>query len=196
MLFLNQYILNTLLVFSISLSGCAASTTFRVLDAETKQPIEGAVALAEWIGYRRMAIIAGPTSTHTAKIVEVVTDSEGIFQIPVVLGRLAAQTPQLKVYKAGYVGWDSSRIYLGCRANDIKRQRTKKREGFSMEDQDIYLEPWKDEYSFISHYSFLQTFAIFDDVGMKSQDSKYRKAIRYEVPFSSKERDMLYKERQ
>lgn len=195
MLPLNQYILNTLLVFSISLSGCAASTTFRVLDAETKKPIEGAVALVEWISGRRMAIIAGPTHAYTAKVVEAVTDSDGIFRIPVVVGKLAMQTPHLKVYKAGYVGWDSSRIYLGCRADDIKRQRTKKREGFSMEDQDVYLEPWKDEYSFISHDSFIHDHVNFEDVGMKSSDSKYRQAIKYEIPFWRLENKTLHENR-
>jgi hypothetical protein len=54
---LNKCVLNVLVAFTILLSGCATSTTFRVLDAETKKPIEGAVALAEWIGGRRMAII-------------------------------------------------------------------------------------------------------------------------------------------
>lgn len=191
MLPLNQYIFNTLLIFSISLSGCAASTTFRVLDAETKKPIEGAVALAEWIGGRRMAIIAGPTHAYTAKVVEVVTDSDGIFRIPVVVGKLAMQTPHLKVYKGGYVGWDSLWIYLGCYEEDRKLSREKRREGFSMKDQDIYLEMWKDEYSFISHGSFIQTFALFNDVGMKAQNSKYEKAIDYEIPFRRRERKAI-----
>ena len=112
-----------------------ASTTFRALDAETKKPIEGAVALAEWIGGRRMAIIAGPTSFYTAKLVEVVSDSEGRFTIPGGAGTLAFQVPHLKVYKAGYVGWDSRWIYLGYYEGNKMLSREKRREGFSMGDQ-------------------------------------------------------------
>jgi hypothetical protein len=192
---IKQSFLNVLILFALLLSGCAASTTFRVLDAETKEPIEGAVALAEWIGGSRMGIIAGPTFAHTAKVVEVVTDSEGKFMIPVVGGSLAMQTPHIKIYKPGYVGWDSRRIYLGYRGTDIKRTRAKKRVGFTMKDQDISLEPWTDEYSFISHSSFIDTNADFGDVGMRSNDSKYLKAIDYEIPFYVKEKNMLQKKR-
>lgn len=185
-------ILFMVLITSISLlNGCAASTTFRVLDAETKEPIEGAVALAKWIGGRRMGVIAGPTQAYTAKAVEAVSDSEGKFTIPGMTGRLAMQTPHLKVYKPGYVGWDSRRIYLGYRGNDIKRTRAKKRTGFTMKDQDIYLEPWKDEYSFISHSSFVAPPTGFEEGGVK--DSKYRKAIDYETPYYLMEWDLLKK---
>ena len=180
-----------LLTYFLLLSGCASSTTFRVLDAETKEPIEGAVALAEWIGGRRMAIIVGPTQAYTAKVVEAVSNSEGVFMIPGFVGKLAMQTPHLKVYKPGYVGWDSRHIYLGCYEKDRKVAREKRREGFSMKDQDIYLQPWKDQYSFISHDSFINDYVDFNDVGMKSSDSKYRKAIDYEIPFEIKERDSL-----
>lgn len=115
------------LLLSLFLCGCAASsTTFRILDAETKKPIEGAVALAEWIGGRRMAVIAEPTQAYTTEAVEAVSDSEGKFTIPGVAGSLAMQTPHLKVYKPGYAGWDSRRIYLGYRGNDIKRTHAKK----------------------------------------------------------------------
>ena len=185
----------TLIILTLSLSGCASATTFRVLDFETREPIEGAVALAEWIGGRRMGIIAGPTYAYTAKVVEAVTDSDGMFKIPAVGGSLAMQTPHIKVYKPGYVGWDSRRIYLGCYKENRKESRTKSREGFSMKDQDIYLEPWKDEYTFISHDDFINTFVNFDDVGLKAKDSKYQKAIRYEVPFYVEEKNLLYKKR-
>lgn len=182
-----------LLVVSSLISGCATPTTFRVLDAKTKQPIEGAVALAEWIGGRRMAIIAGPTQAYTAKAVEAISDSEGKFSIPGMTGRFAMQTPHLKVYKRGYVGWDSRRIYLGCYEVNRKEARTIERIDFTMKDQDILLEPWKDEYSFISHASFIAPPTGFEEGGIT--DSKYRKAISYEDPFYSKERDILNKKR-
>jgi hypothetical protein len=178
-----------LFVLSILISGCASSTTFRVLDAKTGEPIEGAVALAEWIGGRRMAVIVGPTQAYTAKAVEAVSDSEGKFIIPGMTGKLAMQTPHLKVYKPGYVGWDSRRIYLGCYEVNRMEARTIKRTGFTMKDQDILLEPWKDEYSFISHGSFIAPPVGFEEGGIT--DSKYRKAIRYEVPYKRIEKKIL-----
>ncbi|MCW5211031.1 hypothetical protein VU03_04845 [Desulfobulbus sp. N3] len=61
------------LVFSFLLSGCATYTTFRVLDAETKQPIKGAVALTEWTGSRG---VPGLSYTVTTKVAEDVSDTE------------------------------------------------------------------------------------------------------------------------
>jgi hypothetical protein len=49
------------------LSGCATPTTFRVLDARTKQPIEGAVALAEWTSTGGLS----HTSTAKGRVVEI-----------------------------------------------------------------------------------------------------------------------------
>ena len=186
-----QWMFFMLLILAASTSGCATSTTFRVLDAETKKPIQGAVALAEWITVKGFAL----TYTETVKIVEPVTDRNGIFTIPAVVGTKAMQTPHLKVYKPGYVGWDSKSIYLGCFEKDRKVYRAKERKGFSMRDQDIYLQPWKDEYSFISHGSFIVTNANFEDVGMKTNDSKYQKEIDYEIPFRVKERNALESKR-
>lgn len=192
MLPLNQCILNTLLFFSILLGGCASTTTFRVLDAETKEPIKGAVALAMWDSARGFP---GLSVRYTAKAVEAVTGSDGVFQITGPTGSLARVTPRFKVYKPGYVGWDSKLIYLGCRENDIKRARTKRREGFSMKkNQDIYLEPWKDEFTFISHDGFIDTYTnLRKEAGL--ENSKYEKAIDYERPFRIKEWNNFDKKR-
>ena len=177
------------LVFSFLLSGCATSTTFRVLDAETKQPIEGAVALAEWTS---SSGLPGLSHTDTVKVAEDVSDSEGKLTIPGTIGFNALQTPHIKVYKPGYVGWDSRRIYLGYREDDITWTRAKKRSNFVMKNQDIFLVPWDDEkHSYTSHYKFTFTTADFFEAGMRSDDSKYRKAIEYELPFYLKEDEML-----
>ncbi|MCI5120786.1 MAG: hypothetical protein D3908_06280 [Candidatus Electrothrix sp. AUS4] len=170
----------------VLLSGCATPTTsatFRVLDAETKQPIEGAVALAHWIGYKG---IPGFYHGYTAGVVEDVSDSEGKLTISRDSG---LGTPHLKVYKPGYVGWDSRFIYLGYYENDIQIPRLIKRQSFSMKDQDILLEPWKDgKYNYISHGSFIEDNVMFSDIGMSTQNSVYRKAIEHEIPFRRRER--------
>ena len=144
---------NSMLFFAMLVCGCSGSTTFRVVDAETKEPIEGAVALAMWT---TTSGLPGLTSRNTAKVVEEETGADGIVRIPVVVGRLALQKPWLKVYKPGYVGWDSLYIYLGCYEKDRKLSREKKRENFSWKNQDLYLEKWKEEYTHTSHMSFLR----------------------------------------
>ncbi|WP_028582028.1 carboxypeptidase-like regulatory domain-containing protein [Desulfogranum japonicum] len=184
-----SYSVNSLLkgLFFLSVficGGCATSTTFRVLDVETNKPIEGAVALAEWVGGENMGLV-GPTFAYTAKVVEVVTDSNGNFSIPGTLGRLALQTPHLKIYKAGYVGWDSRFVYLGYYAENWKLPRLQERKSFLMKDQAVYMQTWKDEYSFISHGRFIDSYADFSKVGI--DDSKYQKAIRHEIPFEIEE---------
>ncbi|MCI5123905.1 MAG: hypothetical protein D3925_05370 [Candidatus Electrothrix sp. AR5] len=189
MTLLKQYGFTILLTFVLPLNGCSGSTTFRVLDAETKQPIEGAVALAEWTS---TGGLPGFSHTSTDKVAEDVSDSEGKLTIPGAWGFLALQTPHIKIYKPGYVGWDSKRIYLGYRGNDIMRTRAKKRTDFVMKNQDIFLEPWDDEkHSYISHGSFLSISVGFSDVGMRRDDSKYFKAIDYEIPFRRRERNTI-----
>ncbi|MCW5203871.1 hypothetical protein VU12_13150, partial [Desulfobulbus sp. US4] len=128
---LKQYTMIPLFLIVVLLSGCAGSTTFRVLDAETKRPIEGAVALAHWTSTDGFP---GLTHTDTAKVAEDVSDSEGKLSIPGAWGFLALQRPHIKVYKPGYVGWDSRLIYLGCYKNDRIMARIEKRKDFSMTD--------------------------------------------------------------
>ncbi|RWX45166.1 hypothetical protein VT98_13391 [Candidatus Electrothrix communis] len=185
---LKQYVLIPLFLI-VLLSGCATSTTFRVLDAETKKPIEGAVALTEWTGSRG---VPGLSYTVTTKVAEDVSDSEGKLTIPGTTGFNALQRPHIKVYKPGYVGWNSSLIYLGCYKNDRTMQRIERRKDFSMKNQDIFLVPWdKEEHSYISHGSFIRTTADFLEAGTRSDDSKYRKAIEYELPFKRREKREL-----
>jgi len=184
-----------LLVLGLPLGGCSTATTFRVLDAETKKPVEGVVALATWGGSRRMAIIAGPTFGYTAKAVEEVSAKDGYLTIPGATGEQALNPPLLQIYKPGYVGWNSRRVYLGFDLNDLKYARTKKRENFVWKNQDIYLEPWKDDgtMNHFTHESFLSPPTGFREGGIK--DSKYYKAGRYEAPFREQEKNQWRKER-
>ncbi len=168
---------------------CRTPTTFRVLDAKTGKPIEGAVALAMWSATRGLP---GLSSTYTAKAVEAESDGRGKLTIPFLFGRAAIFKPLLKVYKPGYVGWDSKFIYKGSHEKNKTIPVYQERESFSMKDQDIYLEPWKDEYTYISHDSFIQIYTnLRKDAGISK--SLYEKAIRYEDSFSIKERDLNYK---
>jgi hypothetical protein len=171
---------------SLVLNGCTMPTTFRVLDAETKKPIEGAVALAMW---DRTRGLPGLTFTYVAKAVEAETDAAGYFRLPAVVGTLALQKPHIKVYKPGYVGWDSRFIYMGCYETNPMEPILKERD-FSMKSQDLFLEPWKEEYTFISHNKLIQIYGVdLSKAGIKH--SQYRKAIDYERPFYVREMETI-----
>jgi len=171
-----------LLLAAFCLNGCSTATTFRVLDAETGKPIEGAVALATWA--MGSGWPPGLSYGYTAKAVEVVSDKDGTFTIPGVTGKIAFNTPYLQVYKPGYVGWNSRRVYLGHYngyEGARKHARTKKRENFVWKDQDIYLEPWKDDgtMNHYTHWDFLSPPTGFEEGGIKK--SKYYKVRDYEL---------------
>ncbi|MFH7320185.1 carboxypeptidase-like regulatory domain-containing protein [Desulfurivibrio sp. D14AmB] len=174
----------SLLHSALLLNGCAGPTTIRVLDAETKEPIEGAVAIAMW--YRTKGL-PGLSSTYTAKVVEAESDADGFFRIPGVAGTLALQKPHLKVYKPGYVGWDSKLIYLGRSEKNPTIPVYERRETFAMKDQDLYLEPWREEYTHVSHELFLSIPG--DKIDLST--SKYLTKIHdYEAPRSQSERKL------
>lgn len=178
-----------LLIFFFSLSGCVESgITITVLDAETKEPVEGAVYIAFWnvrkgIGY---------TVTRTEKIVEGVTDKDGKFHIPYVTGRIALVEPKLKIYKPSYVGWDKDWIYQGHYRDDITTVKRVLRNDFKWKDQTVLLERFPQEYSHNSHLGFL-------DEGLPQEAYSAEKGayktfvniIESEVPAATEERRKL-----
>lgn len=102
----------------ISSIGCAhyysgGPWTGKVIDSETKQPIEGAVVAAEW--YETFAAIP-EKSDRFRGAKEVVTDSEGIFKIDKqsyfsILPESEIQGPFIIIFKAGYGFFPESHIY-------------------------------------------------------------------------------------
>ncbi|MFW2367062.1 MAG: hypothetical protein ACN4GW_11640 [Desulforhopalus sp.] len=157
--------------------------TFRVLDADTGKPIAGAVAIAMWFKTKGLP---GLSNTYIAKAVEAVSDKNGNLGFSFLFGHAAIFKPHVKVYKAGYVGWDSERIYLGSHKKEPIIPKTKERKQFAMKDQDIFLEPWKKEYTYISHHFHIDTppgiFKISEKI------SSYEEAIDYEAAFREEER--------
>jgi len=90
-----------ILLFTITLIfpiiSCSDSKTFRgkVIDAETKEPIEGAVVVAEWKTERTT-----PTATHTnlKDVKEVLTDKNGEWSISGPKGRTDELIPGLSLF--------------------------------------------------------------------------------------------------
>ncbi len=113
-----------LILLILSSSGCISilntraypDTTFKVVDAETNQPIEGAVLLVQWTK-------PGPFFTTAAtnyKVVEVQSDEKGVFAVPGAF-RMGLNAPRLVVYKRGYVAWRNDFTFPGYeRKTDFK----------------------------------------------------------------------------
>lgn len=94
-------------VYFICTAGCAYPIRYDgpyqggVIDAETKQPIEGVVVLGVW--YKEEPNVAGSSSTfYDAK--ETVTDKSGEFKIPGMGLKILSnvRTMNILIFKAGY----------------------------------------------------------------------------------------------
>ena len=81
----------------------------QVLDAETKQPLEGVVVLAYWYRYRfhLSQLVVGHQAPEFFDAVEAVTDAQGRWEIPKKSFPFFANIggPFFRYYKPGYAGW-------------------------------------------------------------------------------------------
>lgn len=96
----------TILCAILLLSGCYLPMSGRVIDAETKQPIEGAVVLVEWTKTKGF----GFTYTESYKVAETLSDKEGKFELPGCYSAFVNE-PDLTIYKKGYVAWNNKIIF-------------------------------------------------------------------------------------
>lgn len=179
------------IVLLLSPVSCALSPiSFTVLDADTKKPIEGAAAIAFW----DKTVGLGFTHTKTVRVVEEVTGEEGKFKISVPISP-GADEGRLKIYKPGYVGWDSEKIYWGHYETRVTSVRLTKRDNFKWQNQTIYLEKFKKEYSFLSHNRFLSRgLPLGPNLSQVGETGVYRNAIRWEVPFATEEHKQYLKD--
>lgn len=120
--------------------------TARVINAQTGQPIQGAVYLAAWWkeSYTEGSFFEG-TSTVMRKYVEGVSDQGGRIVVPGYWRRWPFQSaPTLTVYKPGYLLWNQERDFsnrkdrtdfdAGHRTVQLELDGTKD-EGFDQEDR-------------------------------------------------------------
>jgi hypothetical protein len=122
--------------------GCYATITGTVVDAETGEPIEGAVVLVEWTKTHGF----GLTYTESYKVIEAVTDKEGKVIVSGVFNP-TVNPPQVTVYKKGYVAWNNEFIFPNYRH----------REDFKYKDKiTIKIERFKEVYSYDNHVDFIR----------------------------------------
>jgi len=131
------------IIFAVMFSsGCYLPINGRVVDAETQQPIEGAVVLVEWTKKHGF----GDAWTESYKVVECVSDKEGKVKVEGCYSPFV-EPPDVTVYKKGYVAWSSRWIF------PAGRNRT----DFIWSDQFIKLEHFKEGYSHDAHTSFIDS---------------------------------------
>ncbi len=117
------------------------SIDVQVVDAETGEPIEGAVLLAQWT----ITTFLYESASSNYKVVEKVSDENGRMTVPGVF-KFGVNEPKIVVYKKGYVAWRQDYIFPDYR----ERSDFKWRDGYVFE-----LERFKPEYSHEDHVSFL-----------------------------------------
>jgi hypothetical protein len=89
--------------------GCAGIGTIRsqVVDAQTGQPVQGAVVLGVWT---KGAGLPGLSHTELVGVREAETDADGRFELEQVR-RWLLDEKSITVYKFGYVAWSNQFIF-------------------------------------------------------------------------------------
>jgi hypothetical protein len=135
----------------------------KVVDAETGEPIEGAVIMAEWTTTEGLP---GLTSTKSYKVVEVLTGRSGWTWISGAY-KPSAKLGSLAVYKKGYVAWSKDTIFPDYN----------KRADFHWccFYKVFKLEKFKSDYSYNDHTSFIRSAisAGFTDNKKRSINDAY-----------------------
>ena len=150
------------------LVGCYPKINCTVVDADTGEPIEGAVVLVEWTKTHGI----GLTWTESVKVFEGVTDKYGRITIPGTI-RPFVNSPDVTVYKKDYVGWSSQFVFP-----DFSR-----REDFNWKDGFIFqLSRFNCENDRNSHVRFLHL-----SIGVLNFDKKeiINDAIEWEERINS-----------
>jgi len=155
-------------------SGCSGSIGGTVVDADTGQPVEGAVVLAEWT--RTSGKWIGLRATDSYKVVETITDKAGKFSVRGVLNPLV-DPPHLTIYKKGYVAWNNEFIFPDY----------KKRRDFILQNGYIIkMEKFNEEYSYDKHEDFIMT-CIHSSLNIESK-KKFLDASKWEEELALQER--------
>ncbi len=139
----------------LSISGCYLPMSGRVIDSETKQPIEGAVVLVEWTKTHGI----GEHWTESYKVAEVVSDKDGKVRLPGCYSPFV-RPPDVTIYKKGYVAWNNYYIF----PNSVHRTDFEWGSGYIFR-----MEKFLDTYSYLNHRLFISGAA---HMGFASEKKK------------------------
>lgn len=183
---MNCRLMIIVLLTFLALTGCYLPMSGRVIDAETNEPIEGAVVVVEW------AIQHGFGLTyHTVyKIAETETDKKGRFSLPGAYNPFVDE-PELVIYKRGYVVW-SNRGFLTAKNDEngkIEMVGEKRTDYDVWEHGYVYkLGLFKEGYSHYMNYQLMNPTMMGLDV---SKTPHYLEAIRIEHQAAEPELEIL-----
>jgi hypothetical protein len=150
--------------------GCNEEITGIVVDAETGQPIEGAVVLVEWTKTTGIGLV----STDSYKVFEALTDSEGKVKIEGMTD-LFVNDPHVSVYRKGYVLWNNQYIFPGW----------KERTDFYWENNYVFkLEKFMPHYKYGDHVFFIHS----NTISQAGKKDLINNAYRWEEDESARER--------
>ena len=120
-----------MLALSLLTSACgtlfhsAQETRGQIVDADTGQPLEGVIVVAQWIPY-----YAGPGQKGSIHAYETVTDSQGRYLIPAwgpkalpAYGQITDADPLLSIFKSGYIPFVASNTVRSSNAAIYPEQR-------------------------------------------------------------------------
>jgi hypothetical protein len=102
--------LGSWLVLCQPLVSCAGNIQAVVVDAQTGQPIPGAVVLGVWT---KVTGLPGLTHTELVDVREVETDAAGRFTLerPPEAAKASTADESVTVYKFGYVAWNNLYVF-------------------------------------------------------------------------------------
>ncbi len=139
------------LVMAPLFASCGMHYTIKgkVVDAQTGEPVEGAVVAINWIRYK-LAPPGYPTPKVRYGTTEDLTDTQGGFAIP----KYPIGTHFMGVYKEGYICWSSETIFNPQgkdRDEMFIRRWVKVSDGMV-----VKLEPKTEGFPDVKHASFVQ----------------------------------------
>jgi len=133
----------------ISLIACSPKRVVRgrIVDAETRQPIEGAAVAIKWL---EDGSEQAPSRISTYHANQALSDKAGVFRIP----QYPEKHYNLGVYKKGYICWSNRDIF--AESNNADNTETyKTRYGYQLTDGvEIKLTPFKRGMSRDRHAGF------------------------------------------
>jgi len=157
---------------SLSTMGCGLkySVKGQVIDARTREPIEGAVAFIHWDrdSWSPIGCLGLPTSRVTIGTYEDTSDEKGEFHLPAHLQR----EYDFAIYKSGYVCFYNRQKFEKGKEGRITGRRFELNDGMV-----IPLEPLTEEYNKRRHAFFVEHTMITCNAPEKSA---YGKATRPE----------------
>jgi hypothetical protein len=189
---------NSLRIFFmlLSVNSCAAMSghqqpTAIVIDADTGQPIEGAVAIAIWRKHSatERAWWEGGTMV-VVRVEEAESDAQGRIYIDGFWGSwylFENRYPRLTIYRPGYICWDQENTF-------IRGQSGYLRTDFNSKHRIAKLKKWPEKFSFVRHSRFVNNVTMGD--AHDAPQKKFVNAFDYERKFRIDENTRIDKARE